>query len=436
MTRLFYNLALHCFVAPLLLTYYGPQILIKGKYRNSIKGKLGNVPQDISKDPLNGPRIWFHAVSVGEVVALCPLVQKISNVRPDIDIVISTGTETGQRRARELISCARKFFYMPLDFPFSVRKAAKTVRPDLFVMTETEIWPNLIYELKQSRVKIALVNGRISDRSYPRYLKFKRFLKETLDAIDLYSMCSEEDALRINRMGADPDKIKVSGNIKIDSAFRRPDDGGQDGLRSLYELAGSQRVIVAGSIHPGEDETITAAYKQLLNKYPDLTLIIAPRHLEKLKSFTNTIQKAGLDAPALTSELESGVSRSGRQIILVDKMGQLFNTYSIADVAFVGGSLIPRGGQNILEPASWSKPIIFGPYMEDFRDSSEALLREKAAYRVSNQEELTNKLDLLLSDRSLAMEMGQNARMQLEKHVGSADKTTALILSLLKQPAN
>ena len=347
MKRLLYNLTLHCFVAPILFTYYAPHVLFRGKYRKSISGKLGNLPPHICRNSSNGFRIWFHAVSVGEVVALAPLVEKISEIRPDLDIVISTGTETGQQRAQELISCAGKFFYMPLDFPFSVKKVLKMVSADLFVMTETEIWPNLIYELRRSGAKIALVNGRISDRSFPRYLKVKRFLKDTLDSIDLYSMCSDEDAFRISQMGADPEKIKVSGNIKIDSAFKSPEEGVRESLLRLLELGASGKVIVAGSIHPGEDEIVLSSYKHLLKTNPDLILVMAPRHLDKIKLFLNTIQRAGFEAPVMTSELKSGIARGDRRIILIDEMGELFNAYSIADVVFVGGSLVSRGGQNI-----------------------------------------------------------------------------------------
>ena len=433
MKRLLYNLTLHCFVAPVLLTYYAPQVFFKGKYRKSISGKLGNLSSEIARNPLEGLRVWFHAVSVGEVVALAPLVEKLSKMRPDLDIVISTGTETGQQRAQELISCTQKFFYMPLDFPFAVKKAIKKVSPDIFVMTETEIWPNLIYELKRSGAKIALVNGRISDRSFPRYLTVKRFLRDTLDSIDLYSMCSEEDASRISQMGANPNKIRVSGNIKIDSAFKPPEQGVTESLMRLFEVGASNKVIVAGSIHPGEDEIVVSSYKHLLKTNPDLILVIAPRHLDKIKLFLNTIQKAGLTAPVMTSELKSGTPRNGRQIILIDEMGELFKAYSIADIVFVGGSLVPRGGQNILEPASWSKPIIFGPYMEDFRDSSETLLKNRAAFQVSDGQELTWKLDLLLKDPDLGRTMGQAARKRLEIHAGSADKTTELLLGLVDQ---
>lgn len=436
MNRLLYNLALHCFVAPVLAGYFGPQILFKGKYSKSISAKLGNLPPHISRNSFDGLRVWFHAVSVGEVVALAPLVEKMAKIRPDLDIVISTGTETGQQHAHELISCSSKFLYMPLDFPFSIRKAVKIVSADLFVMTETEIWPNLIHELHRSGATIAMVNGRISDRSFPRYLKVKRFLKDTLDSVDLYSMCSEEDAFRISQMGADPEKIKVSGNIKIDSAFRPPEEGVRQHLLRMFGIGPKNKVILAGSIHPGEDEIVVSSFKHLLNFNPDLMLVIAPRHLDKIKSLLNTIQKAGLKAPALTSELKSGILSGDRKIILIDEMGELFKAYSIADIVFIGGSLVPRGGQNVLEPISWSKPVIFGPHMEDFRDSTEILLKNNAAFQVRNGDELTRKIDFLLNDPDIGQTMGRTGRKLLETHVGSADKTTELLFQLMEQKIN
>lgn len=433
MSRILYNLALHCVAAPLLFSYFVPQILIKGKYRHSISGKLGKLPAGLERINNRNTRIWFHAVSVGEVVALAPLVEKMVSLAPDMEPLISTGTETGQQRAHELIHSAEKFFYMPLDFPFSVKRVVNEIKPDLFIMTETEIWPNLIYELKRSKTKIALINGRISDRSYPRYVKFRRFLQHTLDSIDLFSMCSDEDAYRIAQMGADPGRVSVAGNIKIDSAFKPPVPGIQDGLLRAYDLKDSEKVLVAGSIHPGEDQIIIDSYKDLLKKHPQLVLIIAPRHLERVRTIVNTITDAGFDEPLLKSRLDVTGNRNGNKIIIIDRMGELFDSYSVASVVFVGGSLVSRGGQNILEPAAWSKPVIFGPFMEDFRDSSEVLLKHGAAFRVRNSTELTEKLDILLTNSDKAHEMGRTAHAQLGKHVGSADKTARSLLDLMRK---
>ncbi len=436
MTRLLYNLTLHFLVAPLLVTYYGPQILLGGKYRRSIGGKLGKLPSGLDLGLKQGPRIWFHAVSVGEVVALAPLVEKISASRPDLETVVSTGTETGQQRARELIGGKVRFLYMPLDFPFSVKRVVNAVKPDLFVMTETEIWPNLIHELKRSGSRIALVNGRISDRSFPRYLKFRRFFRDTLNLVDLFSMCSDEDASRITRMGAGPGRVTVTGNIKIDSAFRDPGQDVQQGLRKLYDLSDSDQVIMAGSIHPIEDDIVIESYRRLLEKYPGLILLVAPRHLENVKSIVKKIQNSGLGTPLIKSELESRGRENGNKIIIIDRMGELFDSYSVASAVFVGGSLVPRGGQNILEPASWAKPIIFGPHMEDFRDSRDILLRNKAAIRVENVDELTRSFDLLLADRQRAQNMGETGYNQLRKHVGSAAHTFRLVIDLLEDGPN
>ncbi|MGD9817516.1 MAG: 3-deoxy-D-manno-octulosonic acid transferase [Desulfomonilaceae bacterium] len=430
MKRLAYNLALHCLAAPLLFSYFAPQILLKGRYRHSIKGKLGFLPTNITPKSPGRIRIWFHAVSVGEVVALAPLVEKTKLIIPQLDPLISTGTETGQKRATELIKSSENFFYMPLDFPYCVKRAVDIIKPDVFVMTETEIWPNLIHELKAAGARIALMNGRISDRSYPRYVKLKRFFKDTLDSIDLFSMCSDEDALRIVEMGADPYKIKVSGNIKIDSAFKTPDRGIETSLRKLYQLEESEDVLLAGSIHPGEDSIIINSYKELIKKFPHLVLVIAPRHLEKMDSIISAIHKAGLQTPMLKSELDDGVKRNRNNIILIDQMGELFNAYSIASVVFVGGSLVSKGGQNIIEPASWAKPVIFGPSMEDFRDSSEILLRNEAAFRINDVNQLIERVDLLLSDSDVAHKMGNIARNVLSAHVGSAEKSSEMLAEL------
>jgi 3-deoxy-D-manno-octulosonic-acid transferase len=279
MNLLAYNLFLHTVAAPFLAAYYAPQIVFKGKYRNSLSGKLGKIPADFPLRPLGRPRMWFHAVSVGEVTALNPLVQAVKELVPESSVIVSTGTETGQQKARELIKHADGFLYMPLDFPEFLNPVIKTVDPDLFVLMETELWPNLIHLLKHRGTMLAIANGRISDRSFPRYRKLRRFFSSTLQKLDLLLMSSDTDAARIRGMGAPETAIHVTGNTKFDAALTALPSIPNPQLCAALELTGKEPVLVAGSIHPGEFEILLDAYALLKAQFPELVLILVPRHI-------------------------------------------------------------------------------------------------------------------------------------------------------------
>ncbi len=236
MKRLVYNILLHAGAAPVLLLYYGPKILFRGKYRRSIYGKLGSLPADIDAERLPRPRIWFHAVSVGEVNALQPLVRETRELLPDASILVSTGTETGQDTAKSVIPEAKTFF-LPLDFPEFMRKVVQRITPDVFVLMETELWPNLLHYLKASGADIVLANGRISDRSYPRYRFMRTFFADTLAHIDLFLMASELDAQRIEKIGAQKDRILVTGNTKFDAVRSDMESSARERIARLVNLA-------------------------------------------------------------------------------------------------------------------------------------------------------------------------------------------------------
>ncbi len=430
MYNLAYNLILSFIVAPIMILLYGPKILLGRKYRDSIKGKLGILDDPERFKKLPGPRIWFHAVSVGEVVALGSVIDSFREIEPDVTIVVSTGTETGQAKARETLESVDAIFYMPLDFIFTVRSVIDTVRPDMFVIMETEIWPNLLHILKRRSTKIVLANGRISDRSLPGYLRLRRFFKPTLNCVDLFLMSSNLDSQRIQKMGAEPKKVMVTGNTKIDAAFVNPENIGDQGWLKALELDDSP-VFVLGSVHPQESRTLLNAYKGLLKKYPDMILIIAPRHVEKTSIFVSHIKAEGLEEPDLLSQLLENSARRKSGIIILDLIGKLFTVYSIASVVFMGGSLAPKGGQNIIEPAAWGKFILFGPSMEDFREAKAALLRCSAAVEVETEEDIVKAVDLALSDPERTKKLGQMGRDAIMKHAGSSQKTAVLISAAL-----
>ncbi len=345
MSLLLYNIVLHTLVAPFLVAYYLPQIAVRKKYRRSLAGKLGLKAPDLPASLLTRPRIWFHAVSVGEVVALDPLVKAVKELCPTASLVVSTGTETGQDKARNSIPQADGFLYLPLDFPGFVNPVVERIRPDLFVLMETELWPNLIRSLRAHGAAIALVNGRISDRSFPRYRLLRRFFVSTLDAIDLFLMASELDAQRVAQMGAADDRIVITGNTKFDACLHDTLANSQQRLREMLDLDASSMVWVAGSTHSGEHEAVLDVYGKLAQKFPELVLILAPRHVERTPSIISAIQERSMEPPMLLSSAEAGERRNGRKVVIVDKTGELFEIFSLASAVFVGGSLVPKGGQ-------------------------------------------------------------------------------------------
>lgn len=433
MKYLLYNLILHLFAAPLLILYYGPLIGFRGKYSRSFAGKIGRITPGLIPQRLGKPRLWFHAVSVGEVVALSPLVKAVKSLRPDAAIIVSTGTETGQDKARDLISDADAFLYLPLDFPWFIKPVVERIEPDLFVLMETELWPNLINCLKSRGTIIALANGRISDRSFPRYRRLKRFFAPLLEKIDLLLMSSEVDADRIATMGALRDRVKVTGNTKFDAALGEIPEGDEHGMRTLLDIAEDEAVLVAGSTHPGENEMVLTAYEKLLKRFPNLILIIVPRHVEKTPQILALMRDRGMEAPFLRSTADEGERRNGRRVVVVDRTGELFRIYSLASVVFIGGSLVPRGGQNILEPAAWGKVVLFGPSMEDFREARDILVRCRAGVEVHGPADLALSAGAMLADARKADDLGSIGRNAVLAHKGSAGRSADLLMTLVRE---
>lgn len=427
-----YNLFLHTIAAPLMGLYYLPRLVAGRKYRRSLAGKFGRLPLDFLSDGLPRPLLWFHAVSVGEVTALTPLVAAVHRCEPAAGVVVSTGTETGQDRARTLLTSAHGFFYLPLDFPAFVNPVVQRIRPDLFVLMETELWPNLLYHVKRCGAVIALANGRISDRSFPRYMRLRWLFQPVLSHLDLLLMSSEVDARRIVDMGAHPARVHVTGSTKFDIIPDTASLRDTERIRSLLQLEGCQNILVAGSIHPGEYEMLLDAYGQLAPNFPDLILILVPRHVERTPAILTAIRTRGLPDPYLWSAATRGEKRNDRRIVVVDTTGELFHVYSLASLVFVGGSLVPKGGQNIVEPAAWGKPVLFGPSMEDFREARDILVRCGAGREVRNPAELVATLHELLSYPDRTASIGAAGRQALLQHTGSAERNAMMLLSALR----
>jgi 3-deoxy-D-manno-octulosonic-acid transferase len=413
-----YNLTL--VLATILLS---PYILFKlatvPKYRGGISQKLGRVRKGVLK-VLGGTRpIWVHAVSVGEVMAAHPLIRELKKKYPGRKLILSTVTVTGNFTAKQRVPEADAVFYFPFDYPWIVRRVIQKINPVIVLIAETELWPNFFRELQRQGIPSALINGRISPRSYGNYLRFKRFFAEVFKCVTLFCMQSDEDAARIREIGAAPDRVMVTGNLKFDqkisTAQKRP-----------VAIEDGRRVITVGSTHRGEEAILLEIYSRLRKKYPDLVLIIAPRHPERFDEVCGLITSAGYECQRRT-RLKGLV----RDVVLLDTIGELRAFYSVCDIAFVGGSLVKVGGHNLLEPAAMKKPVIFSRYMFNFKDISEALIRAGGGFMVKDKEELYIKLDNLLSDKQLSTAMGEKAFKVISANSGATVRTIDAVHRLI-----
>jgi 3-deoxy-D-manno-octulosonic-acid transferase len=392
-----------------------PVILFKlatvPKYRGGLTQKLGRLRKGVMR-VIRGTRpIWVHAVSVGEVMAAHPLVRELKKKYPDRKLILSTVTVTGYYTARRRVPEADAVFFFPFDFPWIVRRVIHGINPVVVLVAETELWPNFFRELKKAGIPSALINGRISLNSHKNYVKFKRFFRQVFSNVDLFCMQSEEDAGRIRDIGADPAKVIVTGNLKFDQKIpvNQP---------APVAISAGKKVITAGSTHRGEEEALLDVFTQLRAKYPELLLIIAPRHPERFDEVEGLVNKAGYECLRRTQ-------RKGpiKDVLLLDTIGELRAFYALCDIAFVGGSLVKVGGHNLLEPAAMKKPVIFSRYMFNFKEISEALMSVGGGVMVKDKGELYRQLDRLLADKELATRMGERAFRVIEMNSGAAKRT-------------
>lgn len=375
---------------------------------------------------LQGTRpVWLHAVSVGEVAAASVLAELWDIRRPTLSLLISTVTGTGREVARRSIPQAAGVVYFPLDLPMIVHEVLAAVGPRLILLTETEIWPNFLRACAASKIPVVMINGRISPRSFRRYRLVQPFFRRVLQDIDLFCMQGAADAERIVALGASPERVRVVGNLKFDVTPRRDASAFAERWRRELDIAAGQPVVVAGSTHAGEEEVLLRAFIRLRREFTNLVLILAPRHPERLAGVESLITGNGLTA-VRRSELAGGRG-DATQIVLLDTVGELSALYAVASVTFVGGSLIPRGGHNLLEPALHGRPVLIGPHMENFAEASTLFVERGAALQVKNGEELTEQLAGLLRDPAARDRMGKAALEALVAHRGACERTVALL---------
>ncbi|UCF35336.1 MAG: 3-deoxy-D-manno-octulosonic acid transferase [Acidobacteriota bacterium] len=414
--------------APILLY----QRLVRGKKSAIIpRFWLGSKPDTFETDSSRA-RIWIHAVSVGEVNAIRPLAERC--LQQGFPLLISTTTITGQEVARNLFAERATVFYFPLDFRFICRKAIRCARPQLILLAETEIWPNFLAAARQEGVPVILVNGRISDQSYERYLRFRFFFRPVLNLFDHFCVQTRSDKERIIAVGADPDRVNWIGNLKYDYKLTASEEKQQlkQKIAKLLAVGEDHPLLLCGSTKPGEEDLLLQAYTGLRKRFPGLRLLIAPRHPHRGPEVRRLVESNGLSA-LLRSQLKSSSSSAeATEIMILDSVGELAHLYEIADIVFVGGSLVDTGGQNIIEPASFGKPILFGPHMENFREIARAFKDNYAALEVGSIAEFEQKVADLLEDAHARQWLGRNARKVIRDNQGAIERTFEIVRQRLE----
>jgi len=419
---LLYSLMLAAALA-LLSPYFFLKGLRQNKYLHNLRERLGRVPQRVRQP---GPgAIWVHAVSVGEALAVAPLLKELRARFPGRRLLVSTTTRTGQETAGQRLDCDVTF-YFPLDFSFACRRLLDAVQPALIVIAETEIWPNFLRQARRHGARVVFVNGRISDRSFRSYRRWRFFLRRALAPVDSFLMQTEEDARRIRELGAAAERVVVGGNLKFDlPAPARPTF-----LSELETLARGAPIVVAGSTLAKEEEQVLDAL-QLTGEIEGRCslLVLAPRHPERFDEVVALLERRGL---AYIRRSQWRTDGPPPDVVLLDTLGELAGAYAAASVAFVGGSLVPAGGHNPIEPALWGKPIIFGPAMENFRAIAAALLEARGAFQVRSADELGILLATLMSNPAACQQAGQAARAVVERERGATARCASRIAALLE----
>jgi 3-deoxy-D-manno-octulosonic-acid transferase len=411
-----------------LSPYFASQALRHNKYIGSLPQRLGYLPASLNAG--REPSIWVHAVSVGEVLAARLLIGDLRREYPGLRIVLSTTTRTGQELARSQAGDVDGVFYFPFDWMFSVRRVLDIVRPRLFVMIETEIWPNVLRECRRRGIKTMLVNGRISYRSFPRYRLVRPLIARVLRDIDRFCVQDEEMARRLSHLGADRDRMTVTGSLKFDAVDFLPaiPRGHQQVLR-FFRVAPNRQVVVAGSTLKGEEEAVIAAFNLLRAHSGNPLLVLAPRRPERFDEVERLCRQAGL---ATIRRTELPIDSEPREdAVVLDTIGELAELYQIATVVFVGGSLVDAGGHNILEPAMHGKPIVFGPHMENFAEIAATFIANDAAVQVSTPSELGELVIALMGDPVRRARLGAAARALIEANRGAKEKTMAVVTALM-----
>jgi 3-deoxy-D-manno-octulosonic-acid transferase len=413
--------------------YFVYQAIRYKKYIGSLRQRLGYLPITFNID--GDESIWIHAVSVGEALTARALVADLRARYPRLKLYLSTTTIAGQQVARRGVQYVDGVFYFPFDWSFIVRRTLSIVKPRVFVMMETEIWPNLLRLCAERGIKTVMVNGRISSRSYPRYRLIRPFFRRVLADIDRFCMQSDESARRVIDLGADPRKVTVTGSLKFDSLqIPTPVAHGKPRERVLryFRLPPNRVVLVFGSTVKGEESAVLKAFARVKLTVPSALAIIAPRQPERFVEVERMAREAGFATGRRSNRPIDAEPKA--DVVVLDTLGELAQVYQLATAVFVGGSLVDHGGHNILEPAAFGKPIVFGPHMHNFAEIADTFVTKLAGIQVQSDHDLEDAMLSLVTDPVRRARLGAAARALVEANRGAKDKTLAVFAEVIPSP--
>ncbi|HHW11593.1 MAG TPA: hypothetical protein GXX33_01115 [Firmicutes bacterium] len=411
-------------------------LLLKPNLAGELRERLGKTPpgfavylRKLKKE--NKTIVWINAASVGELMISRPIVRELVEKNENYGFVISTNSRSGVRMAKQLFG-EEKVFLLPFDFPWIARRVAKSIQPRLTILVEFEMGPNLIYQLIKTGSKVILINAAMANKTVKMYRKVPGLLKKTLQRLTFIGVQTQEERTEIIALGVTPEKIEVTGNMKFDSSAKPLEGEERAALKQGLRIPAHKQVLIAGSTHPGEEEILYRVYAKLQKELPDLVLIIAPRQIERTAELRQLAEKYGFTVIERTKiASHEFVHDPGHNVIILDTIGELADLYSIATVVFVGGSLVDQGGHNLLEPVIYQKPVLFGPYINDFREISRKLTEKQIGIMVNNEEELYHKLFSLLSDQNRLQEIAERAADLLVEMGGSTQRNLSVIWKVL-----
>lgn len=412
-----YDIFLHA-ALPALLPYFLLKMIFYGKYRSGIFERFGFINKAKIEKLRGKPVVWVHAVSVGETKAALPLVKILKEKNPDVRVVFSTVTATGNAVAKqEGASFIDALIYFPLDFGWAVRRVVRSVSPSLFVAVEKEFWPNFLMTLDENSVPVVVVNGVVSERSAKGYKKLAVLFGPVFGSISFFCAMTKQDAARAAVLGIREDRIAVSGNLKFDTRPPELSPVDKDSIRKSLGISNSVPVIVAGSTHRGEEDILLGAFGRLRQEFRGLKLVLAPRHPERFDEVEGIVLKKGFSCRRKKKDMGKDPEAD---VALLDTIGELASVYSVSTIAFVGGTLVPVGGHNLLEPAFFGIPVVYGPHLQNCLQMAEALEAGGASVRAS-AESVEQEFGRLLKDESLRAKTGSAGKRVVESNRGAIE---------------
>ncbi len=413
------------------------KMLTSERHRSGLYQRFGIVSERTSKKP----GIWIHGASVGEVITAKSIVEKIDLEFPEWETFISTTTNTGYSVAKQNFS-GKPVFYFPVDLSWITRKVLRRIRPSCIILIELEIWPNFLVSVYEEGIPLIIVNGRISNKSFKAYRIISRisgaFYNSLTNKMNTYCARTELDAQRFRDLGISSEQVFVTGTMKYDNIPTHINENSKNELADLFRIKDNDLVLIGGSTHEGEEEILLRIFERLSKTYPNLRLIIAPRHIERIKDVSRLIEKMGF-FPLLKTEIEEPDYKwqnAKKEIILIDTVGDLGKIYSLSSFVFVGKSLVPSGGQNMMEPAGLGKPVIFGPHTFNFKEEVDLLLRNEAAKMIETEDELCEAIEFFIKNPEAAKEMGLRAQGVVSEKRGATEKNMDIIREILESKSS